>query len=228
MIKVYLVSIGNLNPHDSIYSKLISKERLEKSRRYLKEKDKALSIAAELILNYAIKENYPEIKCPMKFEKNPYGKIFIKEFPEINFNISHSGDYAVCALSEADVGIDIEKIRPISIDIAERFFTEKEYKFIMNKPQAQRLSCFYRLWVLKESYMKARGLGFNLPLKDFCINFDKAITVFEQGGFKDCSFYEFNIDCYKLAVCKLSKTCDKDVTIECVNLKECLNKLLDA
>jgi 4'-phosphopantetheinyl transferase len=87
----------------------------------------------------------------------------------IHFNISHAGEWVLCAISNTEIGIDIELIQPIDLDIAKYYFSEVEYMDLQRKEGAEKVSYFFDLWTLKESYIKARGMGLSIPLKDFCI-----------------------------------------------------------
>ncbi|MGF7003522.1 4'-phosphopantetheinyl transferase [Lachnospiraceae bacterium PF1-21] len=94
-----------------------------------------------------------------------------------NFNLSHSGNYVLCAIgkeAETIVGCDVEHIRPVPMNLAKRYFTEKECAFVFaGESEEARLYRFFRLWVLKESYMKATRLGTNLGTKTFEILFNE-------------------------------------------------------
>lgn len=72
------------------------------------------------------------------------------------FNCSHSGDYVACAISEREIGVDLERIRPVH-ERMERTLTEAERLWLAALPQAQRDEAFLRLWTLKESWIKCRG-----------------------------------------------------------------------
>lgn len=86
------------------------------------------------------------------------GKPAIVDFPE-HFNLSHSGEYVVCAVSNGEVGIDIQKWVPYKERTAERFFASEECDLLRELPVKQRMEMFYRLWTRKEAYGKYTGLG---------------------------------------------------------------------
>ena len=105
-----------------------------------------------------------------------HGRIYIK------FNISHSGTKVMCAVSDHDIGCDVEQIVDIDMEIAKRFFFAEEYEALMKCTcRESRNDLFFRYWTLKESFMKATGLGFELALDSFCIMLDSADISVRQN-----------------------------------------------
>jgi len=79
----------------------------------------------------------------------------------LRFNLSHSGAQALVALSRGPVGVDIERIksvRPVH-QLARRFFTPAEATNLDSLAEDAQILGFFRLWVLKEAYLKAAGVG---------------------------------------------------------------------
>lgn len=74
----------------------------------------------------------------------------------LHFNCSHSGCFVVCAVGEREVGVDLEQIRPVHPRL-ERVLTAAERQWLTSLPQAERDEGFFRLWTLKESWIKCRG-----------------------------------------------------------------------
>ena len=97
---------------------------------------------------------------PLKisYRYGEHGKPSITDFPK-HFNLSHSGDYVVCAVCDGEVGVDIQKWVPFKERTAERFFAPEEWKLLQSLPVEQRTEMFYRLWTRKEAYGKYTGLG---------------------------------------------------------------------
>lgn len=115
------------------------------------------------LLRYGLKEVYhlPFSKEDFTEElgKGEHGKPYLKRFPQICFNISHSNGIAVCAISQSEVGIDVERIGTFRSAVARRVLTEKEIEFLETLAEHERGEMFYRFWTLKESYLKLDGSG---------------------------------------------------------------------
>ena len=120
----------------------------------------------------------------------------------MEFNLSHAGDYAVCAVGGAALGCDIEQIRKYNMSVARRFFCERETRLLEAAvtPEAQE-DLFFRLWTLKESYLKAVGSGLSQPLSSFCVSFDTGRPAL--SGYEDVwQLREFSVaEGYRCAVC---------------------------
>lgn len=87
---------------------------------------------------------------------------------DIDFNLAHSDTLAMVAVGRGAVGVDVEDLaRPAPLDVAGRFFAQSEIEELMALPPERQSRRFYEYWVLKESYLKARGLGLRLPLDRF-------------------------------------------------------------
>ena len=95
---------------------------------------------------------------PLSYEYGEHGKPQIVNFPK-KFNLSHSGDYVVCGVSDGEVGVDIQKWVPFKERTAERFFAKEEWKLLQETEVEKRTELFYRLWSRKEAYGKYTGQG---------------------------------------------------------------------
>lgn len=85
----------------------------------------------------------------------------------IHFNMSHSGDYVVIAVSDHPVGIDIEhKMRNYEA-VARRCFCEAEYRDIMGLSAEEQPHRFLEIWTMKEAYIKWKGEGMKIPFRSF-------------------------------------------------------------
>jgi 4'-phosphopantetheinyl transferase len=89
--------------------------------------------------------------------------------PDLRFNLSHTDGLVACAVTVGrEVGVDVEHInRRITYDVPERFFSKREVAELRALPRDAQDLVFFDYWTLKESYIKARGLGLALPLGQF-------------------------------------------------------------
>jgi len=177
----------------------LSPGRQKKIDGFIFSKDKNLSLAAGLLFQAGLKD-YGLREQELTIAHNENGKPFIPEHPELFFNISHSENLAICAFSNREIGVDVEKVTEIDLAIAKRFFYGTEYLDIMASDCPGKT--FFDYWVLKESYMKATGLGFKLPLDAFRIAVEDDIRVYANDIQMPYSFYKKTVfENFKLAVC---------------------------
>ena len=109
----------------------------------------------------------------INFSIGKYGKPALDSNEGLEFNLSHSGDYALIAVARGRrVGIDVEQIRDrISPQaIAGRFFSQAEVAELHSLPLEQQEAAFFTGWARKEAYIKAHGLGLALPLESFDVS----------------------------------------------------------
>lgn len=180
MAIVYIANISVLNNDLTHYHPYVSPLRVQKTEKIKNSQNKKLSVLGELLLAKHLG------KTP-SYTVNEKGK---PTGETVEFSISHSGEYAVCAVSQQPIGVDIEKIRSVNIDVAKRF-TEEEYKKIRNSKNPQ--DALFSLWVKKESFLKYKGTGIAGGL-----DFDTKTA----GNFTESEI----IDGYKIAVCSCEKT----------------------
>lgn len=208
MVEVYSLKItGRLD--SVIFNSLmqyLDENKQAAIRRFYKWEDSQRALFSELLIRTIAMEKLRIDNGKIQFEKNEYGKPFLKGFPEFCFNLSHSGEWVVCAIDDEAVGIDVEEINHIDLKISDRFFSEEESADIRSKPASEQLQYFFDIWTLKESYIKAWGKGLSVPLDSF------SLKVYPGGGivlktgnaFRQCFFHQYDIDPkYKMSVCSL-------------------------
>ena len=96
---------------------------------------------------------------------DPHGKPVLTE-AACFFNISHTKNIAVCAVSDMEVGIDVEHKRELKDPLIRRAFTPEEIAYAEKLDEDESLTYYTRLWTIKESVMKWYGLGLALPPED--------------------------------------------------------------
>jgi 4'-phosphopantetheinyl transferase len=114
----------------------------------------------------------------VRFNYGPLGKPALaagQERSGIRFNLTHSEDLALCAVTGGlEVGIDLERVRPLPDleALADHFFAPGERAALRRLPGALREEGFFRCWTRKEAYLKGRGDGLALPLDSFEVSID--------------------------------------------------------
>lgn len=168
MTAVYAMRICAVSPDEPTLRALLSPDRLAYIDR-LHGSGRAQSFAASVLLSRAVALHVPALTQPLEILIAPQGKPYFAHHPDCCFSLSHAGEWAVCALSDHPVGVDIERCTDGRRDIAARFFHEEEVRLLRSLPAAQHDNAFYALWVLKEAFVKATGQGLALPLRSFWI-----------------------------------------------------------
>ncbi|MBR7071576.1 MAG: 4'-phosphopantetheinyl transferase superfamily protein [Clostridia bacterium] len=182
--------------------KTVSEDRVGKVHSLRLRQDQNLSLGAGILLDQGLRE-WGLCEKEMRYQRGENGKPFFENDPQLHFSISHSGTMVAVAFADREIGCDIEKIRDVSMDLAKRFFKEQEYQWLLSLNGEEQRVCFFRYWTLKESYLKATGLGLKLPLNSFWMRLDSENITAEQNGTKlPYSFGEIGeIPGYKLSFC---------------------------
>ncbi|XP_044874736.1 L-aminoadipate-semialdehyde dehydrogenase-phosphopantetheinyl transferase isoform X1 [Mauremys mutica] len=167
-------------------ARLVQPEEKDRVRQFVFARDAKAAMAGRLLIRKLIAEKLQIPWNEIHLQRTSKGKPFLVNdilgiHSNFNFNVSHQGDYAVLAAEpELQVGIDIMKTNlpgsgsiPDFFRIMKRQFTEAEWSVIksMNNEWIQ-LDMFYRHWALKESFIKAIGIGigFNLQRIEFNVS----------------------------------------------------------
>ena len=198
MVHIYVADIRNL-PDPKEYPEMlqyVSDERKNKTMKYLQAGDRKRCLGAGMMLEEILPRHGAS---PGTITLNSDGK---PEAEGVYFNLSHSDDLVICAVGEKPVGCDIEKIVEEPKGVAERFFHQKEAEYLDSFEDEKRNEAFFRLWTLKESYLKMTGEGLHLPLDSFEILIEpEKVQVRRAGEILPCHIMEYTIPGYKLSVC---------------------------
>ena len=158
----------------------LSERRRRKTDRYRFTKDKALCLGAGALLDHGLRE-YGLREKDMEYSFGEWGKPRFEGAEQIHFNLSHSGKAVVAAFSDDEIGCDVEKIKEADLELARRFLHPNEYEAIAQMEDIERRNeLFFRIWTLKESFMKVTERGMTLPLNSFEIITDGAEAAVKQ------------------------------------------------
>jgi len=163
------------------FNYLLSCVRTEKKERILRQKSKQNAdsmLIGEILVKAAIKKSFGIETTKLEFTVSENGKPYCSSHPDIYFNISHSGEYVVCAVSKVPVGVDIEKPRKYNPRLAERVCSQKEMEQI--ETCSDKSVEFIKLWTRKEAVLKMLGTGIsNADIKN-CLKNQNTETFFHS------------------------------------------------
>ena len=152
---------------------LILPEEFARSRRFLNDRARDSYLATRAFVRLVLSQYVDVPPASWKFCANPYGKPEIAS-PEaarsMRFNLTNTDGLLACVVAhDREVGVDVEALdtRADVEKIADRFFSVSEATVLHGLPLAERRRRFFETWTLKESYVKARGLGLSIPLEKF-------------------------------------------------------------
>lgn len=192
---------------------LLSESEREQRQRYVFEDDRVRYLVTRAAVRIILSRYAAVAPGDWEFERNEYGRPKIAHchaITDIDFNISHThGLIAIAVGGNRAVGIDVENVvvRRPSVDIANHFFSAVEATELSHCREEHRSERFFEYWTLKESYIKARGMGLSLPLDRFYFRFPEngVVRVSFDDGLdtpEDWCFWQYRPQPeYLLALC---------------------------
>jgi len=155
----------------SRYKSLLTADELARQQRYRFSKDQHDALITRAFVRDLLSQ-YADIQAEdWRFSKGEKDKPEIANAPlALRFNLSHTHNFIACAVTlDHDIGLDVEHIERNNdiLAIADRYFSPSEVQELFSLPEEQQRSRFFDYWTLKESYIKACGLGLAIPLDHF-------------------------------------------------------------
>ena len=151
--------------YDSAYSRLpVWRRRKCDAFRFMP--DRRRSVAAWLLLRQMLAERGLDADS-LPVTENEFGKPAFDSALGLHFNISHAGDRVMAAVADAEVGCDVERIVPIDDGMLKASLADAERASLAALCGEARDQAFVRLWVRKESYIKALGRGMDIAPSTF-------------------------------------------------------------
>jgi 4'-phosphopantetheinyl transferase len=175
------------------YGALLSSDELAREERFINAELRQLFRISHALVRTTLSRYARVSPSDWKFQEGAHGRPEIIKgpgIPALRFNLSHTKGLVACiATQEIDCGIDVERVGRVKNleGVARRVFSDVELEDLLDLSGADREGRFTDFWVLKEAYIKARGMGFQLPLRDiqFRILEDGAIELDFAPGFAD-------------------------------------------
>lgn len=196
-IDVWLVYVDETHDENLVasYRRLLTALELEQEARFYFPKDRHRFLVTRALVRDVLSRYEAIAPQDWRFEQNNYGRPIIVNDAvigkRISFNISHSDGLIILSVTrDRAVGIDTENLTRVApMQIANKYFSPKEIAALNRLPAALRSQRFFELWTLKESYIKARGMGLSIPLDQFSFNLDvdQQICIEFDKSFDDLS-----------------------------------------
>jgi 4'-phosphopantetheinyl transferase len=170
---IWLVDLTDFWSEVNFFRQFLSPDEVVRGDRFKFVTDQVNFICTRGIARWILAKYLGSTPTDLQFSYTEKGKPFLADalnHLNLNFNISHSKNLAVYAITQANlIGVDIEYLRT-NLDVlalAKRFFSPQEYLAISNLSnnlssnlsENTQLNLFFRLWTCKEAYLKAVGLG---------------------------------------------------------------------
>lgn len=153
------------------------------------------------LLEIGLKNQYNLNLNELIISKNEYGKPYFSDYNDIYFNISHCANMVVCCVDSNNIGIDVEYIKTFNKYAFNKVLSECE-KYQVNKAINKNKE-FFRLWTLKESFVKNIGIGISYPLKNIVFKLTDKNIISNQNK----NFIQYIIeDKFVISVCKNNNT----------------------
>jgi 4'-phosphopantetheinyl transferase len=187
-------------PHLSRWRSMLDLDELVRADRYHSVSDRNIYTAAHALLRFMLSEATGIPTTLWRFATGEFGKPQLApDFRGCNlrFNISHTRGLVACAIARHEVGVDVERSdRKIDLDIARHYFASEEVRLMRAFPRIEQEKVFFRLWSLKEAFIKATGEGLRRPLDSFAFAFDPVRIAFRperdnRAGRNDQTEWQF-------------------------------------
>ena len=211
MVTIYAADVSAFidMPEEEFWKRCeaVSERRKEKIRRYRFRKDRALSLGAGLLL----KQAFEEFHVRGGIELTEHGKPVladgtVSDYPTFFFNLSHSGQMVICAVSDREIGCDVERVgildRSLWKELApdEREYVAGDEAADMESDPTACWNRFFEIWTKKESYLKAVGTGITVRLHNF------SVFTQDEYSFLDLSEWCESWPGYRFACCVKGKS----------------------
>jgi 4'-phosphopantetheinyl transferase len=178
-IDLWTISLANVDIGLEKHEEILSSDERKRAERFVQARDGKRFMLVRSNLRSILSQYIGVPAGSIQFAYGIYGKprLATAEKLQLEFNLTHSGDYALCAVTKNhSIGIDIEKIRHEDPDhylrLATRFFSKIESDALRATPVGDQRLFFFSCWTRKEAYLKRHGLGLRLPLSGFTVNID--------------------------------------------------------
>ncbi len=166
MAEIYILNVADCESELLSLLPYISEARQRTVNGLRHKKASLFSIASEAVLAHAL-----SLPLPCEYMTDQNGKPYICGCH--HFNISHSGDFVVCAVSDYEIGVDTEVISRMSPHTMHKFLSPSEINEYNSLTQSRQKAFLCEKWVRKESYLKLLGTGLRKSPASLCFEGDR-------------------------------------------------------
>lgn len=161
------------------YESLLTDGELQRMSRLYYARHRHQYLITRALIRTSLSAYFEVEPADWRFGNNGYGKPEV-EFPDIpgpiHFNLSHCNGLVMCGIArEHDIGVDVEDAQRstrAAFESLSSYFSVAEIDNLSALPPDQKKQRFFDYWTLKESYIKARGMGLAIPLSKFSFQFE--------------------------------------------------------
>lgn len=201
MVDVWIYRISG-SENVTALNEILSEEERRRMNQFVFERNRREFLCAHALVRLALSQYRDVAPRDWDFGTGTWGKPFVTNESGCQFNLSHTIGLVACAVTQTcEVGVDVEKIdrQVAAAEIAQRFFSEPEARYIESLHEELRRDAFFRIWTLKEAYIKVCGRGFSLPLGEFGFDLrNDGVRVWPSSNWE---FSEFQVEEeYQMAV----------------------------
>lgn len=203
---------------------ILSEDETVRLNQYLCMKEKERFYISRTVLRILLGHHLKISPKSLTFVYSQHCKPALS-FPHHNthFNVSHSGDCIVIAISATRVGIDVEHIsQPVSTStIGKRYFSDRENKYLNSRSLELQRREFFKIWVIKEACAKAVGFGVsgieeievtvNDPTPGLVFKTEKQTDDWATYLFEPMPGYVGSVVCEKHEVLSAGDACRRDI-----------------
>ncbi|MBR0552698.1 4'-phosphopantetheinyl transferase family protein [Stakelama marina] len=181
----------------------LSDEERARAARFQRPNDRDRFVARRAGLRAVLAKHIGGDPAALDIQADAMGKLYLSDAPDLHFNLSSSGGFALVVTADTPVGCDIERRDPAFAcpKVAERLFTDAENAELHALPADLWVSGFFNCWTRKEAYVKALGQGLSLPLDSFGVSLDPRAPAYFTSAAPGWALYSFEpVPGYQAAV----------------------------
>lgn len=168
---VWCSQLSTLCPHSDAFARVLSSAERSTAAIPARDSDRLMSSCSKGMLRTILGAYLGKHPKDLDFNFGPYGKPILIGNPELSFNLAHSGEVILIAISGQgnSIGVDLEFRREIEEwrSLAARYFHTEEVAELLTMSPEEGQSAFFDCWTRKEAITKALGMGLSLPLDSF-------------------------------------------------------------